>query len=135
MSENKIFVIAVDDDDIILDMYKNGLVNFDVLCFNEPREAKEYLFNKENRKPDVILMDIMMPFIDGITFIREVHSNDELSFIPIIAVSGLSDAATLNDAMLFGAVDYIIKPFDIMDISNRIKNIVAKYKSRNREAK
>ncbi|MEF3280502.1 MAG: response regulator [Elusimicrobiota bacterium] len=130
--EDKIFVIAVDDDDVILDMYKGGLVNYDVMVFDEPKKAREYLF-AGNRKPDIILMDIMMPSVDGITLIREIHSSDKLCDIPIVAVSGLSDAATLNDAMLFGAVDYIIKPFDIVELSNRIRSIVKKYKNRKME--
>lgn len=130
--DKKLFVVAVDDDDIICDMYKTGLVEFDVEVFDNPLIAKDFLFKSE-RKPDVILMDIMMPELDGISLIREIHSNDELAHIPIIAVSGLNDAASLNDAMLFGAVDYVIKPFDIEDLSNRIKKIVEKYKERRKQ--
>jgi DNA-binding response OmpR family regulator len=133
MDEKKLFVVAIDDDDTILDMYKNGLVNYDVLTFDNPKKAKEYLFNSSSKKPDIILVDIMMPLVDGITLIREVHSDSNLNYIPLIAVSGLSDAATLNDAMLFGAADYIIKPFDISELENRIKMIVEKYMKRKME--
>lgn len=128
MNDKRIKVVAVDDDDAILDMYKNGLIDFDVVVFSEPRKAKEYLNSLlPDQIPDIILMDIMMPSIDGITFIRDIRSNEKLSKIPVVAVSGLSDAATLNDALLFGAVDYVIKPFDVIDLSNRIKKIVSRY--------
>jgi DNA-binding response OmpR family regulator len=130
--KEKYYIIAVDDDDAILDMYKNGLVDFDVLTFDNPKEAWEFL-NKTDRLPDLILMDIMMSYLDGITFIREIRMNSKLSLIPVIAVSGLGDAATLNDALLFGATDYIIKPFDIGDLSNRIKRIIEKNRIRREE--
>lgn len=128
MEERKIKVVAIDDDDTILDMYKSGLIQFDVTTFDEPKKAKEYL-NKLNESeiPDIILMDIMMPYLDGITFIRDIRSSDKLGKIPVVAVSGLSDAATLNDALLFGAVDYVIKPFDINDLASRIIKITSKY--------
>ncbi len=128
MEEKKIKVLAVDDDETILEMYKNGLFEFNVVVFDEPSKARDYLNAiKEDDFPDIILMDIMMPYIDGITFIREIRSDDKLGKIPVVAVSGLSDAATLNDALLFGAVDYVIKPFDVFELAGRIKRIVSKY--------
>jgi DNA-binding response OmpR family regulator len=127
--KEKYYIIAVDDDEAILDMYKNGLFDFEVLTFSNPKEARDFL-NKTDRLPDLILMDIMMSYLDGITFIREIRMNQRFSSIPIIAVSGLGDAATLDDALLFGATDYVIKPFDIMDLSARIKKIIEKSKKR-----
>ncbi|MCX7641162.1 MAG: response regulator [Elusimicrobiales bacterium] len=128
METKKLKIVAVDDDDTILDMYKTGLIQFDVVTFDEPKKAKKYLEElKESEIPDIILMDIMMPHLDGITFIRDIRSSEKLGKIPIVAVSGLSDAATLNDALLFGAVDYVIKPFDITDLASRIIKITSKY--------
>jgi len=126
MEEKKHFIIAVDDDDTILDMYKNGLIDFDVKVFDDPQKARDYLLSRE-KKPSLIIMDIMMPQIDGISFIREIRSNEKISDIPVIAVSGLSDAATLNDALLFGATDYVVKPFDIAELSQKIKSVIKKY--------
>lgn len=135
MEPKRYFIVAIDDDDTILDMYRSGLVDFEVSAFDNPLKAKEFLLSNQ-KKPDLILMDIMMPNLDGISFIREIRSNDNLSAIPIITVSGLADAATLNDAMLFGATDYVIKPFDIIELSDKIKNIIRKYENRtNKEAK
>lgn len=118
--ENAISVLAIDDDDTILDIYESGLSAYDLKTFNNPQKAREFLFSNE-KKPDVILMDIMMPHIDGIALMSEVHSNESTKHIPIIAVSGLNDAATLNDALLFGALDYLVKPFDIEELEIKIK--------------
>lgn len=132
--KRKYLIIAVDDDEVILDMYKNGLIDFEVKTFNNPKEAERFIFSAEVAI-DLILMDIMMPSLDGISFIKKIRSSEKLSHIPIIAVSGLSDAATVDDAMLFGATDYIIKPFDIAELSDRIKSVIRKYGSRGREVK
>ncbi|MFA6433221.1 MAG: response regulator [Elusimicrobiales bacterium] len=109
-------IIAVDDDETILDIYETGLTEagFSVKTFSNPKKAKEYFAAlKAGEAPHVILMDIMMPGIDGISLMHDIHSMDATSHVPIIAVSGLSDAATLNDALLFGAMDYLVKPFDL----------------------
>ncbi len=118
--ENRIFVLAVDDDDTILDIYESGLPAYELKTFDNPQKAKDFLFSNE-KKPDVILMDIMMPHIDGIALMNEIHSNESTKHIPIIAVSGLNDAATLNDALLFGALDYLVKPFDMAELEIKIK--------------
>jgi len=125
MVENvKIQVIAVDDDETILDVYETGLAaaGCDIKTFSNPKKAKEYFSAlKPGEAPHVILMDIMMPGIDGISLMHDIHSMDNTAHVPIIAVSGLNDAATLNDALLFGAMDYVVKPFEMSVLEAKIK--------------
>ena len=105
-------ILAIDDDVSVCDMYEQGLpaLGYGVHCVNDAKSAKAYL---TKNKPDLILLDVMMPEQDGISLAREIRSHPDTAHIPIITVSGLADAATLNDALLFGAVDYLVKPFDI----------------------
>ncbi|MBI5743875.1 MAG: response regulator [Elusimicrobia bacterium] len=122
--ETRISVVAVDDDETILEIYETGLAaaGFEVRTFCEPKKAREFFAAaKPGAVPDVILMDIMMPGVDGITLMNDIHSHDAAAHIPIIAVSGLNDAATLNDALLFGAMDYLVKPFDLDALTAKIK--------------
>jgi DNA-binding response OmpR family regulator len=122
--ETKIRVIAVDDDETILDIYETGLAadGYEIKTFFNPKTAKEYFAAlKPGEAPHVILMDIMMPGIDGISLMHDIHSMDVTAHVPIIAVSGLNDAATLNDALLFGAMDYMVKPFDMASLELKIK--------------
>ncbi|MBI4655214.1 MAG: response regulator [Elusimicrobia bacterium] len=131
MEEQKMKVIAVDDDDVILDIYEQGLPlkGYEVKTFADPKKAKEFLLSTDSL-PDAILMDIMMPSIDGISLMNELHSSEKTAHIPIIAVSGLQDAATLNDALLFGAIDYVVKPFEIDFLDAKIKRAVEVAKKR-----
>lgn len=125
MTENdKIRVIAVDDDETILEIYESGLApsQYSIKTFSNPKKAKEYFqAMKPEEAPHVILMDIMMPGLDGISLMHDIHSMDAAAHVPIIAVSGLNDAATLNDALLFGAMDYIVKPFNLDVLEQKLK--------------
>lgn len=121
MAEKK-KILAVDDDASICELYEQGLsaLGYQVACASSASKAKEYLAKE---KPDVILMDIMMAEEDGITLTREIRSDPNTADIPILVVSGLSDAATLNDALLFGALDYIVKPIDINVLQGKLQRV------------
>lgn len=122
--EPRIKVTAVDDDETILEIYETGIASAGgvVRTFADPKKAREFFASaKPEEMPDVILMDIMMPGLDGISLMGDIRRRDEAAHIPIIAVSGLNDAATLNDALLFGAMDYLVKPFDLDTLMAKIK--------------
>lgn len=121
MNSPKQKILAVDDDPAILDIYEQGMTarGYEITCAISPKQALEYL---STNVPDVILMDIMMPGQDGISLMRDIHSNKKTAHVPILAVSALSDAATLNDALLFGAIDYVVKPFDMDTLELKIKH-------------
>lgn len=117
-------MVAVDDDETILEIYETGIAasGCEVRTFSDPKKARGFFAEaKPEEMPDVILMDIMMPGVDGISLMGDIRSKDAAAHIPIIAVSGLNDAATLNDALLFGAMDYMVKPFAMDDLTARIK--------------
>lgn len=122
--EPRITVVAVDDDETILEIYETGLAvaGCEVRTFVDPKKAREFFGSaRPEELPDVILMDIMMPGVDGISLMGDIRSRDAAAHIPIIAVSGLNDAATLNDALLFGAMDYMVKPFELDALMAKIK--------------
>lgn len=122
--EPRIKVAAVDDDETILEIYETGIASAgcEVRTFADPKKAREFFASAQpGDMPDVILMDIMMPGVDGISLMGDIRGRDAAAHIPIIAVSGLNDAATLNDALLFGAMDYLVKPFDMETLMAKIK--------------
>ncbi|MBI4050945.1 MAG: response regulator [Elusimicrobia bacterium] len=134
MVSQKVKILAVDDEPEARDMYEQGLphLGYDVACVCSAKKAKEYLLRNT---PDLILMDIMMPEQDGISLTKEIHSNPKTAFIPIVAVSALSDAATLNDALLFGAVDYVVKPFAMDNLKLKIDRALTQAERRKAAAK
>lgn len=116
-------VVAIDDDETILEMYETGLpaAGCELRTFCDPKKARDFFASAAPADlPEVILVDIMMPGLDGISLMHDIRSHDAAAHIPIIAVSGLNDAATLNDALLFGAMDYVVKPFDLGSLVAKI---------------
>jgi CheY-like chemotaxis protein len=124
-------ILAVDDDASICELYSHGLkaLGYDVSCAMSAGKAKDAL---KGPLPDLILMDIMMPDQDGISLTRELRSDSKTAHIPIIVVSGLADAGTLNDALLFGAVDYMVKPIDLDALQAKIERTFAALEKRGR---
>lgn len=127
-------ILAIDDDASICEFYETGLatLGYDVACAPNASKAKAAL---AARKPDLILMDIMMPDQDGISLTRELRAAPATSDIPIVVVSGLADAGTLNDALLFGAVDYVVKPIDLEALGAKIERTFAAIERRKQTPK
>jgi two-component system, sensor histidine kinase and response regulator len=72
-------------------------------------------------KPDLILLDIMMPVMDGFQVLEKIKSEEELKFIPVIMVTAKSTQFDKKRAIELGAADYIIKPIDVEDTIERIQ--------------
>ncbi len=77
----------------------------------EARDGVEAVQIAGLKKPDVILMDVMMPRMDGLNAMRRIHTNPETSHIPVIVCSARDSREDIVVAMKAGAEDYIIKPF------------------------
>ncbi|MFA6317259.1 MAG: response regulator [Elusimicrobiota bacterium] len=117
-------ILAIDDDPSMRDFYEQGLAIFGytISSVEDADKARERL---SEHLPDLIIMDVMMPGVDGISLTREFRTNAKTGHIPILVVSALADAATVNDALLFGAVDYLAKPVSVEDLKAKIEHIFA----------
>ncbi|MBN2403534.1 MAG: diguanylate cyclase [Spirochaetes bacterium] len=82
--------------------------------------TQAYDFAKTN-KPDLVLLDIMMPMVDGFDVCRLFKDNPVTSGIPVIFLTARTDYDDITRAFELGAVDYVIKPFNVMELNARIK--------------
>ena len=78
-------------------------------------------------KPDLVLMDIMMPEYDGFNGMSRMRENDETKDIPVLMVTAKEDSKAVMTALQHGAVGYIIKPLVIEDVLSRVRNILASH--------
>jgi len=78
----------------------------------------------KQHKPALILLDLMLPGKDGVSVLGELKGNEETRMIPVIVVSGKESHEQVQQAMMAGAIDYVIKPFEPMELGTRIKNFL-----------
>ncbi len=118
--------ILIVDDDLRHDKMISYLLlskGFKVSYILSGDEALEKL-KKETDLPSVILMDIMMPQIDGLEVLKQMKENDKLKEIPIIMLTALSEQKYIDKATELGAVDYIEKPFNPSDVLAKIRSAI-----------
>ncbi|HOW27763.1 MAG TPA: response regulator [Elusimicrobiota bacterium] len=110
---------VIDDDDTFRLLVNEALtrLGYSVVESANAFEAQE-VFKRQT--PDMVLLDIMMPGMDGVSLCRAIRSNPATKDIPVIIISALSDSQTLNDALLFGATDYLVKPVDVKTLQEKI---------------
>ncbi len=94
------------------------------------KSGKECLKLLENVKPDLILLDIMMPEMDGFQTLKNIRSNIELNSVPIYAVTAKAMVGDKEIILKHGFNDYIAKPVNSIIISNKIAQLFSKIKSR-----
>ena len=104
-------ILLVDDEEDIIKMNMLSLIesNYDVVSANEGREALE---KAEKENPDLILMDVVMPGMDGLETLDRLKNNPRTSSIPVIILSGVGEKEAWNKAKASGAADFIDKPFN-----------------------
>jgi signal transduction histidine kinase len=113
-------VLIVDDTPTNLEVISEALsdAGLDVAIATSGERALQQL---ERRLPDLILLDVMMPGIDGFETCRRLKANPHTSHIPIIFMTALSDADSKVKALDLGAVDYVAKPFHEKEVLARVK--------------
>lgn len=94
------------------------LANYEVQTANNGKEGIEMVHNK---KPDLILCDIMMPELDGYGVLHILNKNQETSDIPFIFLTAKAEKEDFRKGMNFGADDYITKPFDGQELLNAVE--------------
>ena len=118
-------VLAIDDDESVLETVKTGLEIFDYIVDTAENEAELWKAIGLAR-PDAILMDVSMPGIDGISLCRKLKSSPGMNDIPVIMLTAYSDEKTFHDAVLFGAADFLMKPFEISEVKKKVEEAIVK---------
>lgn len=85
----------------------------------DPRRALPFL---RRERPDVVLLDLQMPDIDGLELLRQMHADARLSHVPTIALTAVDDRALRLRALESGASDFLAKPVDPIELIPRIRN-------------
>ncbi len=87
-------------------------------------DGENALRNAEKNPPDLVLLDIMMPGIDGYEVCRRLRANEQTREIPIMFLSSLEDVQDKARGFEMGANDYLTKPFEILEVKARVRSLV-----------
>lgn len=117
-------ILATDDEPDILLIIKTALQSegFDV---ETAPCGVDCLESAKANPPDLFLLDVMMPEMDGFEVVRQLKAHEPTSTVPIIMLTGVSERAKIADALSHGVNYYIVKPFDFEDLVSKVKKALA----------
>ncbi len=113
-------IMIIEDDMFVMDIYKTklGKEGFGVILAENGLEGLKKL-EKGEAIPDLILLDIMMPYMDGLSFLRKIREIEKFKKIPVIMLTNLSQKEEIHEGLGLGARDYLIKshftPSEVME--------------------
>lgn len=119
-------ILVVDDEQDLLDLIEYNLKKegFDVL---KAEDGKEGIKIARKHSPDLILLDIMMPKMDGLEAVGVIRNDEELKRIPIIFLTARGDEKTEVEGLNKGGDDYITKPISTTKLISRIKAVLRRF--------
>jgi len=117
-------ILLVEDDVSVCDLYEHVLISagYDVISAEDGDKALKLIKDK----PDLILLDIMLPKIDGIEVLKRFKASEDARSIPVIMLTNLGQESIVQEALRIGARDYQVKSqVDPYDLVKKIALVVA----------
>lgn len=124
MANNKIKILLVEDDSFLLSMYatKFELENFEVVTAEDGEKGVRVALKEV---PDIILLDVLLPKMNGFEVLKNLKANGATSNIPVILLTNLSQKDEVDRGIAMGAEDYLIKAhFMPSEVVDKIKKIL-----------
>ena len=124
MSKKKLLII--EDDRSLANVVEYNFANsgYEVFC---ARDGQDGINQARNRMPDIILLDLMIPVIDGIEVCRQLRAESTTRETPIIMVTAKSEEVDQLIGFSVGADDYVIKPFSVRVLMEKVKTLLRRH--------
>ncbi len=113
-------ILIVDDEPFNVDVLQQELdeLEYHIITASNGKEALDQI---RKHQPDLILLDLMMPVLDGFAVLSEIKGDNSLRDIPVIIVSAADDSKSIVKGIKQGADDYITKPIDADHLKKKVK--------------
>ncbi len=120
MIEGKTTILVVDDEEHVRKLLQRILedAGYNVLMAGSGQEALDKLAQSENQEPQLILLDIMMPELNGFQVLERIRKRSD---IPVMMLTAKQEVTSVRDAIDLGADDYVRKPFRTTELLARVK--------------
>jgi DNA-binding response OmpR family regulator len=126
MPDKKVKVLIVDDDAFLSGIYATKL-EIDGFLVSTARDGEEGLKAAMKDKPDLILLDVLMPKLDGFEVLKKLKSDPDLKAVPVIMLTNLGQKEDIEKGIQDGAADYLIKahfvPAEAVEKIKKVLNI------------
>ncbi len=118
-------VLVIDDDPVIVQLLR---VNFEIEGFEvvSAGDGREGVERARSDRPDLVLSDIMMPRYDGLQLLRQLKGDPATRSLPVILLSAKAQNAEVQQGLDLGADDYVTKPFDPLELIDRVNAVLAR---------
>jgi DNA-binding response OmpR family regulator len=116
-------ILLVDDSEMILQM-EQMILQQDRYEVVMARDGQEGVKKALKLKPDLILMDVIMPKLDGFEAVKRLREHPDTRRVPIIMVTSKAEAESMETGYEYGCSDYIIKPIDSNELVAKVQNLL-----------
>lgn len=125
MANNKKKIVLIEDDEGVtrLIQFKLAKEGYEIVVFPNGENVANYLLTN---KVSLVISDVMMPVVDGLTILKQIKSTPEIADIPVILLSTYSHESIILEGLRAGAADYITKPFSTSELLMRIQKALLK---------
>jgi putative two-component system response regulator len=115
-------ILIIDDEPLIVKVVTRFLQSHGYAAIDSTNDPRNALKMIGDFRPDLILLDIMMPYISGLDVLRSINEREKGNHLPTIILSAASDVDTKREALALGATEFLSKPVDPNDLILRVRN-------------
>src|SRR3990167_7710308 len=126
MPEDKAKILVVEDEEILLTALKEELTQggYEV---EGAVDGVEGLEKVKSFQPDLVLLDLLMPKMDGMEVLQKLKGDNKTKDVPVVILTNLSDYEKISEALSLGAMDYLVKAnYRLEDLLDKVRTVLAR---------
>lgn len=117
------YILIIDDEETVRNFLQHYFTQMNFIVIVQPNGARALEYLLSEKPADIVIVDLNMPIMSGMDFIKAVRNQERLRSLPIIVLSGNDKSISKIQALNVGADDYMTKPFNPEEILARINTI------------
>jgi len=125
---NKTKILIVDDEPDLVQTLRDRL-EMNGYSIITAGDGKEGLEKAVQEKPDIVLLDVIMPIMDGFEMLEALRKDPEIKYCAVIMLTARSQRQDIVRAKTCGIEDYIVKPFNLSELIEKIENVLERHKT------
>ncbi len=118
-------IMLIDDEEITVEVLQMFLEEAGYQHFIPCIDSREAFLTIERERPDIVLLDLMMPNVDGFEILAHIRADERFEYLPVVILTSSTDAQTKLRALEMGATDFLAKPVDQSELVLRVRNTLA----------